>query len=170
MKQLRSVSVIALFVLLASVSDALAQYTVTIQAQSGHYVVAEDNGGSYVNANRTSPNIYETFELEDINGGALESGDLIRLRTGGGWYFGAWCNYPSNHLMANYSYGGCETEFFLDKRDGDGNFVWGQINPGDEVSFLGWNFRFWSAEYGGGDIVSHNRTAVGLWERFFLNY
>src|SRR5688572_9322393 len=62
-------------------------FYINLQAQSGHYVVAENGGGDLVYANRTAAGPWETFELS-VNG-ALDSGDPVNLRTYSGYYLRA---------------------------------------------------------------------------------
>src|SRR4051812_38042801 len=52
-------------------------YTVTFKtAVTGQYVSAENGGGGDVNANRAAAQGWETFTINDLNGGALQNGDL----------------------------------------------------------------------------------------------
>jgi hypothetical protein len=166
-----SVMVGLLVVGLSGASYAQTYYTINLQAQSGHYVVAESGGGDYVNANRTSPGAWETFELEDIDGGSLLSGDIVFIRTSGGYYFSSPCNSPVSHLRAMATFTtNCPMMFWMEKYDAADNYLSGSINSGDQVAFTHWNYYYLSAENGGGDIVSHNRSSVGAWERFFISY
>src|SRR4051794_22754079 len=53
------------------------------------YVGATNNGGSTVVATATVAQAWEQFAIDDVNGGALESGDAVFIRTGSGSYFQA---------------------------------------------------------------------------------
>ena len=55
--------------------------------QNRTWVVAENAGGGAVNANRTIPSIWETFEIIDLNGGQLITGDPVALRTFDGVHY-----------------------------------------------------------------------------------
>jgi hypothetical protein len=60
--------------------------SVSLAAANGRFVNADDTGG-YVRAKSDAIGPGETFELDDLNGGRLETGDLVRLRTSSGNYF-----------------------------------------------------------------------------------
>src|SRR4051794_8129636 len=46
---------------------------------NGDFVVAENGGGSIVNANRKVAQQWETLTMLDLNGGVLADGDFIAL-------------------------------------------------------------------------------------------
>src|SRR4051812_37804493 len=46
---------------------------------NGSFVVAENGGGSIVNANRKVASTWETLSMFDLNGGVLADGDWIAL-------------------------------------------------------------------------------------------
>ena len=59
-----------------------AEYAVGLRTgERGTYVVAEEGGGGAVNANRPARGAWETFTLRDLNGGALQHGDEVALRS-----------------------------------------------------------------------------------------
>jgi hypothetical protein len=60
--------------------------SVSLTAANGRFVNADEAGG-YVRAKSDAVGSGETFELDDLDGGRLESGDFVRLRTSGGNYF-----------------------------------------------------------------------------------
>src|SRR3990167_2425664 len=64
-------------------------YTVNLQANNDQYVVAESNGGGAVNANRDVASSWETFNMTDLNGGQLVSGDQVTFVTSDGYYIRA---------------------------------------------------------------------------------
>src|SRR5258708_6622545 len=43
------------------------------------FLVAENGGGGIVNADRDSASTWETFSLHDLDGGALQNGNLVNL-------------------------------------------------------------------------------------------
>ncbi len=53
---------------------------------SGHYLAAENGGGGAVKANKTVAQSWETFEIVDQNGGSLDHGDQVYIRTANGQY------------------------------------------------------------------------------------
>jgi Glycosyl hydrolase catalytic core len=61
-------------------------FSVSVVAANGRYLTAADAGG-YVRANSDTAGPDGTFELDDLNGGSLQSGDLVRLRSSSGAYF-----------------------------------------------------------------------------------
>lgn len=82
---------IAVVVLTGSLSihpnSLLAETQVTFKTKlKGLYVTAENAGGGAVTANRTAAQSWETFQLIDKNGGSLESGDLVFLKSSNGFY------------------------------------------------------------------------------------
>ncbi|WP_257326913.1 fascin domain-containing protein [Pseudoalteromonas rhizosphaerae] len=60
---------------------------ISLETGGQYYVVAENNGGDTVNANRLAIGPWEQFNLIDINGGDLLSGDEIHIQTTSGYYF-----------------------------------------------------------------------------------
>jgi hypothetical protein len=129
--------------------------TVSLQAGNGQYVVAENNGGDAVNANRNWSGPWETFTLRDANGGALQSGDVIQIGTSDGWWF-----RPGEPVRA------------IDGPAGSGLFqIVGidsnAIGSGSRIALRALSLnKYLSAEGGGGDVVNANRTAIGAWEIF----
>ena len=61
-------------------------YTTAFQSIASYFVVAGGGGGSVVNADRVAIGPWETFLLLDLNGGALESGDLVNIQTVTGYF------------------------------------------------------------------------------------
>jgi len=61
-------------------------FSVSVVAANGRYLTAADAGG-YIRANSDTSGPDGTFELDDLNGGSLQSGDLVRLRSSSGAYF-----------------------------------------------------------------------------------
>jgi hypothetical protein len=158
-------------VLTAAPAFAQSYHYATLQAQSGHYVVAEWGGNDVVNANRTSAGIWEWFEFTDFNGGSLESGDLVRIKTYSGYYFNVpYCGSPNSQLTAKGGGSSCSW-FFVDKYDSSGNLQFGTINSGDQVILLHYDSgNLVCAENGGGQQVSVDRGWPGSWERFYITF
>ncbi|WP_239014456.1 fascin domain-containing protein [Archangium violaceum] len=73
------------------------------------YVGARNNGGGEVSATATVAQEWETFTIDDINGGALESGDSIFIIAGTGQYFQAANGGGSTLNAASWNRLGWET-------------------------------------------------------------
>lgn len=171
MKLTRVVAFAVMSLLTVGTASAQTYYTINLQAQSGHYVVAEQGGNDFVNADRGSAGAWETFELEDTNGGSLMSGDPVYIRTVGGYYFNATCFTPTARLGAmTVTTGWCSPSFAIEKYDSSNNYVSGAINSGDQVVLFHWSGYYTVAENGGGGVVRVNRTSVGAWEKFFITF
>ena len=144
-------------------------YTTAFQSIAGYFVVAEGGGGDVVNANRVAIGSWETFTLIDLNGGSLESGDLVNIQSVGGYYVvaeGGGGDVVNANRTAAF-----EWETFRIEKIGGG----GVISSGNAISLQAYNG--WSggggnyvvAEDGGGSVVNANRGAVGSWETFTLH-
>ena len=68
---------------------AASEYRVAMQAGSGHYLSAVNNGGGDVNASGGALDLWESFTLIDTNGGKLEHGDPVHIWTSAARYFHA---------------------------------------------------------------------------------
>ena len=137
---------------------------VTLQTWRGHYVVAEGGGGGEVNANRTSARQWETFELIDVDGLALRSGDAVRFRAANGDYLVAE-HGGGGAVNANRTAGGPWETFTI---EAIGMPVGALIYEGDEIALRTYRGQYVVAEEGGGDVVNANRSRVGAWETFVL--
>jgi hypothetical protein len=143
-------------------------YTTAFQSVGGYYVVAEGGGGDVVNANRLAVGPWETFTVIDLNGGALESGDLINIQSVGGYYVVAEGG-GGDVVNCNRTVAAQWETFRIDKIGG------GTIGSGDSISlqaYNGWNCcggNYVVAEGGGGSVVNANRGAVGPWETFTIS-
>ncbi len=144
-------------------------YTAAFQSIAGHFVVAEDGGGSVLNANRSAIGLWETFTIIDLNGGALESGDLIHIQSVFGYFVVAESG-GGDVVNANRT-AALEWETFRIEKIGGS----GVIGSGDAISLQAYNG--WSccggsyvvAEDGGGREVNANRDAVAGWETFTIH-
>jgi GH18 family chitinase len=142
-------------------SAAVSVPGVTLQtALQSRFVGAQNNGGGAVIATATAALGWETFALDDINGGALVSGDLVFIRAGNGQYFqalnggGSSLNAASNNRLA------WET-FKIVKANGSGAIV-----NGDVVGFQTSKGPWISALQGGGGTVVASGAAFSAWEQF----
>lgn len=132
---------------------------ISFQASNGQWMVAENNGGGTVNANRNSPGPWETFTIEDFNGGDLRDGDQVAFRTGGGWYLQAQDGGGGAFLAVGGGPFAHET-FTVVLLSGSDT----RVDDGEFVALRSINGFYVVAEGGGGDVVNCNRTAAGPWE------
>lgn len=63
--------------------------TITLETYSKNFLVADKGGGAAMMAYSTQAKEWETFTLTDQNGGALTSGDVVTLKSGGGQWASA---------------------------------------------------------------------------------
>jgi hypothetical protein len=104
-----------------------------------------------------------------LNGGALESGDLVNIQTIAG-YFVVAEGGGGDVVNANRTAAFTWETFRIERLDGGGT-----IGSGATVSLQAYNG--WSggggnyvvAEGGGGSVVNANRGAVGPWETFTIH-
>ncbi|ATB42947.1 hypothetical protein CYFUS_008426 [Cystobacter fuscus] len=128
------------------------------------YVGARNNGGSDVIATATAAQAWEKFTIDDINGGALESGDSIFITAGTGQYFQAANGGGSTLNAASWNRQGWET-FRIVKQSGSG-----PIANGDIVGLQAVTTGHWvSAENGGGSTVFAYGAALGSWEQLTIS-
>ncbi|WNG27126.1 hypothetical protein F0U62_26275 [Cystobacter fuscus] len=128
------------------------------------YVGAQNNGGGAVIATATSAQAWEKFTIDDINGGALESGDSIFITAGTGQYFQAANGGGSTLNAASSNRLGWET-FRIVKRSGSG-----PIANGDVVGLQTVTTGHWvSAENGGGSTVFAYGAAFDSWEQLTIS-
>ncbi len=129
----------------------------------GQFVGAQNNGGGNVIATATVAQAWETFSLDDTNGGALTSGDTVTVRTGGGQYFKAQ-NGGGSTLSATATVPqGWET-FTIVKAAGSGT-----INNGDVVGLRAQTGQYVRAVNGGGSSVDVQGAALSTWEQFTVS-
>jgi hypothetical protein len=133
-------------------------------AVGAQFVSAENGGGGAVNANRPTAAGWETFTLYDLNGGALETGDLVALGT-----------FDGHFVCAEDGGGGVVNATRLDAQDwetfravkigGTGT----AINDGDQISLqTKVKGLFVSATNGGGAGVTADRPTASGWEAFVV--
>ncbi|MFB2982484.1 PA14 domain-containing protein [Microseira sp. BLCC-F43] len=132
--------------------------------EKSKYVVAEGGGGSVVNANRDVASFWETFTLIDLNGGSLNSGDVINIVAQNRQYMVAEGG-GGGVVNANRIDPGPWEEFKIIKVNGGG-----RIGSGDSVALRAKNGQYVVAEGGGGGSVNANRNTIGSWEKFIINF
>lgn len=136
--------------------------SINLKAYNGQYVVSEGGGGGVVNANRSNPRQWETFNLIDINGGSLVSGDSVSFRTFNKHYLVAEGG-GGREILANKTHASTWGTFIISKISGTGI-----VNLGDKVSLQASNGQYLVAERGGGSVVNANRSHVRQWETFTI--
>src|SRR5438874_262824 len=130
-----------------------------------NFVVAENGGGGGVRADRSAggPGSWEVFDVVDLAGGPLISGDRVALATADGKHYLQAVGGGGGQLRASSDSVGAFEGFTIEKPGG------GVIHHGDAVSLrAGDSSWFVSAESGGGSSVSVTGTARGAFETFTL--
>ncbi|WP_434379659.1 glycosyl hydrolase [Melittangium boletus] len=142
---------------------APSQLTVNLRAYSGHYLVADKGGGAALQAYSTWAKEWETFTLTDLNGGTLQSGDVVTLRgLGGQWVSADKGGGGAVYVNAPHALGW--EEFRLVKVGGTGT-----IAAGDKVALqttLGGQYLS-AIDSGGGDVLATGVSARE-WETLTL--
>jgi hypothetical protein len=64
-------------------------YTVSLRTATGHYLIAQNNGGGPIDATASEPGEWSRFLFGDVNDGQLEHGDYVKMLTFGGWFIAA---------------------------------------------------------------------------------
>jgi len=136
---------------------------VSLRAENGQYVVAEDGGGGVVNANRDLAGAWEQFRLYDLNGDDLRDGDVVTLQTERGWFLQA-ADGGGGPMLAIGEGPWAWEQFVVINLEHPG----GQIGDRDRVALQSDHGYFVVAEDGGGSVVNVDRGAIGPWETFEL--
>jgi beta-glucanase (GH16 family) len=149
----------------ASVPAGATTRSITLRtAVGGLYVTAENGGGGAVNANRPAASTWETFTLYDLNGGALQSGDLVALGTLNGHFVCAE-NGGGGEVNATRTDPQSWETFRAVKIGGSG----AAINDGDQIALQTEVAGLYvSAINGGGANLLADRTAASGWEAFVV--
>jgi len=133
-------------------------------AIGGKFVSAENGGGGDLNANRDAASTWETFTLFDLNGGTLQSGDLVSLGTLNSHF---WCaeNGGGGVLNATRTDPQDWEAFRVVKIGGSGT----AINDGDQIALqTKVSGLFVSAINGGGGGVTADKPVASGWEAFVV--
>lgn len=126
------------------------------------FLGAQNNGGGALIATAAAAQGWETFSLEDVNGGSLVSGDSVYIRAGNGQYLQA-LNGGGSSLNAGSNNTQAWETFKLVKKSGSGNIVNGDV-VGLQASTGSWV----SAQNGGGAAVFAYGGALGSWEQLTI--
>jgi hypothetical protein len=139
---------------------------ISFRTATGHFLVSESGGGSYMAANRTAIGNWERFDIADLNGNDLRHGDIINLRVNNGSYVVAEGS-GGGVVNANRTAAGSWEAFRILNLDG-----WADFLTGDRVALQAANGQYVVAEGGGGGggagSVKANRSAIGPWETFVI--
>jgi hypothetical protein len=160
--------ILSVMALAATTQSFAATYSVTIRSQKGFYLSAEGGGGSNLYANRLLARQWETFEIFDRNGGALNSFDWVCIETFRRFYVVAQ-NGGGSYVKADRGSCGPWERFQIVKVNNFGGAVTGEIRFPARVAFRSRNGSYMSAEGGGSYTHGHinaNRPAIGPWEIF----
>ncbi|MET0405480.1 MAG: glycosyl hydrolase [Cystobacter sp.] len=134
-------------------------HSVNLQTWSGHYLVADKGGGAALQAYSTWAKAWETFTLSDLNGGSLESGDLVTLRGNSGQWVSA-DKGGGGAIYVNAPHEQGWEQFRILKVNGTGT-----IASGDRIALqTSLTGQYLSAiNAGGGDVLA-NAPAIKEWE------
>lgn len=120
-------------------------YSIALKTSEGKYVVAEDNGGGNVKADRTALGPWERFKLYDVNGEFLRSGDKVFFKTGGNNFFQA-VNNGGGNVNAQATTPAQWESFFIHKQNTGDNI----IRNGDSIALRTSSGYYVSADTIGG--------------------
>lgn len=140
----------------------------TLRAASTHFVVAEGGGGAFVAADRLAvppaERYWDRFDIEDLNGGVLNNGDLVHLRAANGSYVVAEGG-GGGAVNANRITAAAFETFTIINTVGLPTF-----STGDTIALQAAGGLFVSATNGGGvsgpGSVLANGAFLGSWEAF----
>ena len=133
---------------------------ISLQSSNGQFLTAVYGGGGPVLANRDAPHAWEHFELMDLNGGCVESGDAVAFRTFDDFYLSAQpVGGAALEAMAR-SVGPRET-FTVHRRAGQS-----EVRSGDFIALEAPDGHYVVAVQGGGGAVNAGGTHVEAWETF----
>ena len=134
-------------------------------AVGGQFVTAEQGGGAAVNADRAAASTWETFTLYDLNGGSLQSGDLVSLQSLDGHFVCAEGGGGAGSVVNATRVTPLDWETFrVVKLNGSG-----AVGDGDQIALqTKVKGTFVSALNGGGAGVVADRAAASGWEAFVV--
>lgn len=137
------------------------EYRVSFRTDTGHYFSVQDNANNPVLANKTSIGDWEMFRLFDLNAGALETGDTVRIETTSGWGF-LRASSGTLSAIANPGQNFIEEQLVIEA-------VSGPIGNGSQIALRSLTPLFYvRAEGGGGGAVNVTSSSIGSWETFTL--
>jgi hypothetical protein len=136
--------------------------------QDGTWVSADQGGGGGVTADRAVNSIWETFEIIDLNGGDLQSGDPVALRTFDHVHYLQAAGGGGSSVNATPTAVGPWERFTILKQGGGSRIIF----EGDWIALQASSGHYVTAENGGGpgSVVNANRVAIGAWETFGVHF
>jgi glucosylceramidase len=142
--------------------EAGVGHSLTLQTVVSHqYVSAANGGGGALTADRPQAQGWETFTLVDLNGGDVESGDLVYVRCSDGSWLSA-ANAGGAGLSAGATTPSTWETFVVERVAGPG-----AIQNADQIALRTRDgVHYVSATGGGGAGVVASATAVSGWESF----
>ncbi|MBD0320812.1 MAG: hypothetical protein ICV87_10790, partial [Gemmatimonadetes bacterium] len=131
-----------------------------------HYLQAVNTGGAGVNATPSWIGAWEQFWIHDINGGTLNAGDPVNIKTGNEEFFLAASGGGGggSYVDAVQRYAHTWERFTIEKLGGGG----GPIADGDQIHLRAYNPYYVVAEGAGGGAVNADRPWSSTWETFTL--
>ena len=140
----------------------VGQKNIAFKSAHNKYLVAENNGNSDVNADRSAIGSWETFNLELLSTGeCVTSGANVAVNSQDGYYLRA---TSGGGLDAKASAIGSWEQFTLVNHS-DGN---GCLASGDSVSLKSVHNKYVVAESNGD--ANANRSGIGSWEKFTVQF
>lgn len=152
------------------------EHLVALRTATGHYLTAENSGGSTISANRTAIGPWERFIMKHQWEDEVETGDWVQLRIADGsgkwWWMVADNNGggPGSILRMNRTAPSYWETFRIWKPTGDDDIL-----SGDKVHFEAATPGYYVCAEGGGGrsgdgSVVVNRTQALSWETFTIIY
>ena len=145
--------------------------TVGLQASNGQFIGAHYAGGGPVTADREALEPWAGFHFEDENGGCVDAGDVVSLRTHHGFYLRAEGG-GGGAVDATATTAGPSERFVIHRIGAqwvrtanihNDNIA---VRPGDLVTLQAASGHFVVAEQGGGAGVRADRRSATAWGRF----
>ncbi|MCA9620167.1 MAG: hypothetical protein KC731_14170, partial [Myxococcales bacterium] len=112
-----------------------------------------------INATRVSAGRWETFRIEVVGGGPVETGREVRIRAFNDTYVMPRSD-PGGILVSGGAESDTGTRFTIQHADGRA----GTIEHGHSIYLRAANGRYVTAESGGGDLMHANRDVASTWE------
>jgi len=156
---------------ITSPATSYTDYRTYLRTYNNYWTVAENGGGGVTQANRTSPSLWETFYITDLNGDWLLTGDKVTLRTYDNVHYVQAANGGGAGTNATPNYWSLWETFTIEKLNGSPNGLYPpktRINQGDPIALRSHLGYYLVAENGGGGAWNANRTSPWLWEIFYL--
>lgn len=138
----------------------ITQRKILLRTQKGNFISAEGGGGKRVLGTPTDANADEAWVLYDLNGGTLDNGDAVVMRSRRGHYMTA-VNTGGAALTTEKKYSMHTSVFTFNNFDRESG-----TQRNDEVGLQAPNGQFVSAVGGGGSAVRADKDVPGLPETF----